>query len=135
MASLAMAPSTTRTDYAPDFGRLLAEQGIGHAECVFPGVPLQHIRELPDSTLSISLNHGYGAERYLATFDFKGKVRIALLDRVREQFPELATAGSRRAPLRLDLPEPITVTIRAILGKVQHTSEESFVPFVVQSIE
>jgi hypothetical protein len=135
LALLAGATAANRPDYLPDLGRFLAEQGVGHVECVFTGVPLQHIREIPNSTLSVSLRHGDGADARLATFDFRGDARRALIRRLREEFPELVWEKLRGAPVRLDLPRPLIVTIRAVLGRVHQTKDEQFVPFVVRAVE
>jgi hypothetical protein len=129
-ASLAPAPSDLPSGYVPDFGRSLLEKGLGHAEAVFPRIPVQDVNELNDGTLSVSVTSREISSTQMATFDFKGETRDQLLATIAERFPE-AVARSATQPLRIHLADPIFLTIRASLGMRQNTAKEPFVPFIV----
>ncbi|MDP2603326.1 MAG: hypothetical protein Q8S00_12145 [Deltaproteobacteria bacterium] len=131
---LQTAAASVRPDYYPDLGVQLAKEGLGHVECVFQGVPLVNVRELPDSTLTTSIVRVDAGQRQLVTFDLKGTSRAALLQLIQDRFPDLLAAAIP-ASVRLDLPAPIVVNIRAALGQIQRSADETFVPFLVREIE
>ena len=120
----------TEPTYADDFGCFLLEQGLGQAETVFPLVPFMHIRELPDQTLTSTLRCHMGTETRAGTFDFKGPVRDELLALINHRFSgfELRRSAGR---LRIDLPEPLPITITAVLGTLKRNDKESFIPLIV----
>jgi hypothetical protein len=123
-------------DYFPDFGTYLLEHGVGHTTMSFPGVALRSLRELPDGTIRNSLSTKLDETRFLATFDIKGQARKALLDRIEEEFPGLmADQSGARPPLRLNLPVPLTVTLTAVLGRLERNGAEQFIPLIVVGID
>lgn len=134
LMGLQTAAASVRPDYYPDLGVQLAKEGLGHVECVFQGVPLVNVRELPDSTLTTSIVRVDAGQRQLVTFDLKGTSRAALLQLIQDRFPDLLAAAIP-ASVRLDLPAPIVVNIRAALGQIQRSADETFVPFLVREIE
>lgn len=119
--------------YFDDLGKYLAQQGFG-GESVFPGVPISRIAELQDGTLSTSLAVGYGTEAKMATFDFKGHARQTMLAIISEEYPHIIISNEKDTPHYIDLPRPISVIIKAELGREQQTGDESFVPFIVTEV-
>lgn len=122
------------TGYIADLGISLAQQGLGNTEQVFPDIPIQHISELQDGTLSSTLTTGLGSETQVVTFDFKGHARQAILAIISEDFPEAIPSAEQTTSLRIDLPSPITIMVKAELGQEQHTGTESFIPFIVTQV-
>jgi len=119
--------------YLDDLGKYLAQQGFG-GESIFPVVPIGRIAELQDGTLSTSLATGFGTEAKMATFDFKGLARQAMLAIISEEYPEIVISNEQNTPSYIDLPKPISVIIKAELGQEQKTETESFVPFIVTEV-
>jgi hypothetical protein len=119
--------------YFNDLGKYLVLQGFG-GESVFPDVPIGRIAELQDGTLSTSLVVGFGTEAKMATFDFKGHARQAMLAIISEEFPDVIISNEQNTLHYIDLPKPISVIIKAELGCEKQTGTESFVPFIVTQV-
>lgn len=133
MRSLGQFHPELPNGYLDDFGKYLAQQGFG-GQIVFPSVPITHIAELQDGTLSTSLAMDWGTEAKIATFDFKGHARQAMLAVISEDYPDLIIGNGQTTPHYIDLPEPIPVIIKAELGREQKSEKESFVPFIVNEV-
>jgi len=119
--------------YMDDLGTYLAQQGFG-GQCICPTVPISRIAELQDGTLTTSLAMGYGPGAKLATFDFKGHARQAMLAIVSQEYPDVVIANEPNAPHYTDLPKPIPVMVKAELGQEQKSESESFVPLIVNEV-
>lgn len=123
-------------NFAPDLGLELVSQGWGDRQIAFPGVPVSKLRSLPGGGLSFSVRTSSDAEARTATFDFKGVHRTALLAKIGHAIPEMAEIlSSANIPLRIDLPRPVVLTLSAVLGELQRTEHERFVPLIVIGIE
>jgi len=120
--------------FASDAGLVIAQRGLALAEMFFPDVPIQHILELPDGTLTVLLTNAPGSDGVAATFDFKGHARKSLLDIVREEFPDATSHTTGAIQGQIDLPRPIAVTVKAELGSRHDTGAGSFIPFIVTDV-
>lgn len=70
----------------------------------------------------------------MATFDFKGHARQTMLAIISEEYPHIIISNEKDTPHYIDLPRPISVIIKAELGREQQTGDESFVPFIVTEV-
>lgn len=132
---LSVAARTTRTDYLPDFGAFILGLDAGHSTMVFPGTPVKVLRGLADGALSCSVTTASNGVEYIATFDFRGDTRGKILELVREKYPGLAPALEEITKGTLiDMHEPLSCTLTAMLGPMQTSQDESFVPLVVVDI-
>lgn len=131
--SLGQFHSELPNGYLDDLGTYLAQQGFG-GQSIFTSVPISRIAESEDGTLTTSLAMGYGTEAKIATFDFKGHARQAMLTIISQEYPDIIISNGQNAPHYIDLPKPISVIIKAELGREQKSEKESFVPFIVNEV-
>ena len=132
-ASLGQFHPELPNGYIDDLGIHIAQQGFG-GRSVFLSVPISRIAELQDGTLTTSLATGYGTGAKLATFDFKGHARQAMLAIISQEYPGIIISNEQNSPHYIDLPKPILVTIKAELGHELKSEKESFVPFIVNEV-
>jgi len=112
---------------------MLLQQGCGQANTVFPSIPFLHFSELRDKTISATLRYGFGDEARAGTFDFKGPMREELLSLIEHKFP--GSAKQINGLLQIDLPRPLPITITAVLGSLQETESETFIPLIVTKMK
>jgi hypothetical protein len=120
-------------DFLPDLGLELMRLGKAETPIRFPGVPVHHVKELPDGALSFSVSDSEPPRGHTATFDFRGDQREVLLRRLGNAVRPPTLEGTR--PIDIRLQEPMVLTITAVLGAPQQTETEEFVPFNVIMIE
>lgn len=118
--------------YAPDLGCHLVETGLGGNGIEFPNVPLLVIGSLADGTVCSTSTAGDGSSEYVATFEFRGEARAALMARITDEDPELAAELDALKPEEtVELAQPVLVDIRAELGVLQTNEAEVFIPLNV----
>jgi hypothetical protein len=109
------------------------KQGLGTTPVKFPAVPVIRVKELPDGALSFSVSDNEPPNGHTVTFDFRGEQREALLRRIREVTDLTILDAAETIDLRLSAPLHLTIT--GVLGALQKTEVEEFVPFDVISVE
>lgn len=113
-----------------DLGRHLAAAGVSNATIEFSAVPVYNLAVLPDGTASWSAGLRLGGTVFLATFDVPS-ARTADLARTLAIPP--ATLRGTDTLHKPTLPFPTRIAVRCKLGTVQQTSNQRFIPLVVES--
>jgi hypothetical protein len=123
-----------RPDFRRDFGLYLVETGLANAMQVLTGVLVRNVAALPDGTLTCSTTITVGDEVLMATFDFKGETRSALIAEIRRHLPGFTPPIKAEQPQIVHLNSVIEIGLAASVETFHRTAEEQFAPLIVEKV-
>ena len=128
-----------KPDMLPDLG--LHYQSLGHPKDMwhhFYGVLFSDIAVLAPDAFTSTFEDRFAGKTYAMSFDFDARIFQALIDKLdpREKEQYLASLVGRPPPFYADLPRPVVAkSIKARLGAPQQGRDDTFIPFVIESLE
>ena len=114
-----------------DLGLHLASFEVGSAPIDFPSVPVQKVGVLPDGTVTWSAGARFGEDMFLASFDVPSARVLDLARALRIRPAVLRRTGALH---KHTLPRAMRIDLQCRLGAVQRTTNQTFLPFVVERV-
>jgi hypothetical protein len=123
--------------YAPDYGLMLLNQGHDKDFLVtFSTFRLSHISAVEPGLFTTIVNIPGGDIDFAMSVDFSDEILQNIISHCPQESSDAIVnwANDLRGSATLQLPEPVIFSLVAQLGEVQTNGQESYAPFVAQSV-
>ena len=123
--------------FRPDYGMAFLKRGVHRDfEANFYTIHIDHISRTGRDTFTTLLTTALDGEQYALSLDFTANILEDILEHAKPQTASRVRLWEQdlHSPMTIDLPEHITIGVRATLGEEQHAEKESYVPFIIQKI-
>ena len=123
--------------FRPDYGMALIKRGVHRDfETYFYTIHIDHISSTGRDTFTTLLTVTLDGEEHALSLDFTADILEDILEHAEPQTASRVRLWNQelRGPATIDIPEHITVGVRAALGEEQRAKTEVYVPLIIQEV-